>query len=626
MKEIMLLFLSRITTTDKDKTTGENYKTYEYVDNAGYSYEGVQTNEPAIYSVEKGLRDKGKSLDKVFYFASEEVRTKPLVSLGSAQSGTDKQLTSEEFFRYRLRQKYPNILEKLVSISYDEQKKLEESLHTVIQMATAIRNYVENQNKEEVRLYVDMTGGFRHSTMMMLSVMQLLKHSHLSVEMLLYSDFAQKRVEDSTEIHHMMELISGIDSFVNFGSASDMQRYFSYKPESNSPELKALLKAMDSFSNAIKVCHTSRIQSLVQELLQAITHFKNLNVKPVREKLFEQIITLLEREYGLLFKEQGSAVAIIRWCANKGFLQQAMTLCTELLPVEIVKHHICYVTDEAIQAELKRKSGNGLKGAWEKIFIANYLNEIGRKVETELQQEEGNKGWNLALSSERKELTKRIRSAIVSISNGDGGFSVDIKNFPKEFREPLRQLLEEIKGVNIELCLGNIKSLQDGYPYLTKFYRQSWGRKKKATTYKESEQSHLNKTNIRKVLNDVNAFTLEDYVMILGITLPKSVENMKSTTSNMSSTRNPAVNKDTLEEKRSDERSKIARIWSKDGIVTDYPKGESEEILISYGEIRYIRNNINHATGVNTEEIDVKEKVLKCLDEFEMLIFRHKNQ
>ena len=68
--------------------------------------------------------------------------------------------------------------------------------------------------------------------------------------------------------------------------------------------------------------------------------------------MFDQVITVLRREYDLLLSDC-SKPDIIRWCVNKGFLQQAMTLCTEWLPFIYKDYQICYPLDEEkVKAEI----------------------------------------------------------------------------------------------------------------------------------------------------------------------------------------------------------------------------------------------------------------------------------
>ena len=55
-----------------------------------------------------------------------------------------------------------------------------------------------------------------------------------------------------------------------------------------------------------------------------------------QEKIFLRILKVFKAEYGGLLKEDFTNLDIIRWCVEKDYLQQALTLCTEWIPSEIV--------------------------------------------------------------------------------------------------------------------------------------------------------------------------------------------------------------------------------------------------------------------------------------------------
>ena len=98
-----------------------------------------------------------------------------------------------------------------VRIDYDERSQTEESIRQVLTMADTIRTFMESQSwlPEEVALHADFTGGFRHASMMMLSVMQLLKYRGIRTMSVLYSNRNEQQVENVTDIYRMFNLISG---------------------------------------------------------------------------------------------------------------------------------------------------------------------------------------------------------------------------------------------------------------------------------------------------------------------------------------------------------------------------------------------------------------------------------
>ena len=90
----------------------------------------------------------------------------------------------------------------------------------------------------------------------------------------------------------------------------------------------------------------------------------------MQEKIFLRILAIFKMEYGSLLKEDFTNLDIIRWCVEKGYLQQAMTLCSEWIPGVIVASHIFYPIRSIIQdqCEQKRKDYQ----TWEHYFINTY--------------------------------------------------------------------------------------------------------------------------------------------------------------------------------------------------------------------------------------------------------------
>ena len=360
MKHIMLFFLSKI-----HKTKTQEFQHSFYKMNDGSCFDCIQTNESAIDYLSSCLAKTNERLEALFYFTTNLTReTLPVLIDGNCY-----EKTHEEWFKQRITEKNPLLQDKFYGIPYDETKDTDESIRQVMLMAERIKEYMAAYPDEEIYLHADMTGGFRHASMMMLSVMQLLKFSGIRIGNVVYSNWQRGVVEDVTEVHRMFTLVSGTDEFVNFGSVTEIQQYF--KDRAKTPALENLLITMQEFSDAVKICRTSKIETLVHKLRQSITDFSAETEKPLHEELFSQIITILGKEYGKLLEPDVTRIDIIRWCVSKGFLQQAMTLCTEWLPFVLVEKKICYTDDPKIIKEAE-KEGKSMGRSWEQSFIIGY--------------------------------------------------------------------------------------------------------------------------------------------------------------------------------------------------------------------------------------------------------------
>ena len=607
MKHILLFFLSNI---HLNKETGEFIHS-KYLGQNGRIFDCVQTNEAAVDYM---MSDLDTGLDALFFFSSN--KTKECLTVPS--KGEPVRKTQIDWFKERVCNKYPALQNAFHNVDYDESKDTDESIRQVTEMTGQIKSYLDESDDKEICLHADMTGGFRHASMMMLSVMQLLsQYKGIKIGKVLYSNWMKQQnskreeliaginetsqtaqnsdtmqpeptgiVEDVTEVHRMFMLVSGTDEFVNYGSVKEIERYFANRPKS--PALEALLKTMRDFSDAIKICRTNKIEGLVRQLRQRIKGFSDSAKETVHEGIFAQVIMILHDEYGKLLSTDSTQLDIIEWCVKKGFLQQAMTLCTEWLPKVLVDKKICYTDDPRILAEA-RKQDVAKTRTPEQSFIVSYKIDLP----------EGFKPKTIG-NNEPRDYKKAVMSYIL-------GFSAEVsaEAYP-EAKEPLQQLFNECDAFpNIFTMINNGEmSLEDfalNAPLLDKACRCVWSTcRRNNVTYKDEFDHFLKRINVpRDLIKRMENLSAEQYGPLLGIEVkPKAKISIS-----------PRWNKRKTEY--------LAMI--EQGIMkTDYP----DKILFFLGNyfgIREERNNINHASQLKNASLktnrEIEEMITRLLVE-----------
>ena len=349
-KNIMLAFVSVVT----------RETTIDYPAIQGAPYSAIQTNESAVVYVERKLNRESNSLSKIFLIVSNKVKSE------NVPSGN---LTHLEFLKRRLISEFPQLENKFSEQDYsDGNEDLAKNILQIGEIANAVTDYAKNFPAEKIVVNADMTGGFRHTSMLMLSIIQLLKYRGIEIGEILYSDPAKKIVYPVNEIQQVFTLITGADEFVKFGSVEALQEYFGENPNAATEKL---LAAMKRFSEAIKICYTSAIETELQNLGKQIKIFRETGNKDVQSELFAKIIDTVEAEYGNLITENPRRIDIIRWCMKKGFWQQAMTLCTEWLPEEIIDRKIFFPKDETVIDAAENDAKSFMRG-WKQHFIIAY--------------------------------------------------------------------------------------------------------------------------------------------------------------------------------------------------------------------------------------------------------------
>ena len=536
-----------------------------YGDVQGREYAAIQTNESAIVFVERKLEAAGESLSKIFLIASDFVKSKP------APTGNEfGDVTHLEFLKRRVAKEFPQLADRFSTEDYSEEgedsTKLERNILQIARIADAVTEFAKDA--EDVTVHADMTGGFRHTSMLMLSIIQLLKYRGVKIGEILYSEPTSRVVYRVTEIQRMFTLITGADEFVKFGSVEALNEYFGAEPP---PAVRTLFEAMNRFSEAIKICRTSAIEAELKNLGEHIKAFREEPAKDLKSELFAKIIDTIEREYGRLIGSEGSRAEIIRWCMRKGFWQQAMTLCTEWLPEEIVARRICAPRDMTVIESCTSK-GRAAHKTWQQYFIIDYkIAEQGTNTRT---------------------FCSDLRDAL---NAGDGAQLPELKNFSVEYMEA---------EIDFGLCAGNkmaVKTFKGKYPTLAAALQALFDERKANPTYQRNFYSFLQTLNYARIPELLAKLPDERLLQVFGLN------------------REQTVRKNLLPVEKSDnplgKREREYRELFRQKLIILKPDADTAlKILRGYHEIRHERNQINHANEHSTTKIsELRRLIDDCL-------------
>lgn len=569
MKHVLLFFLSNI-------HLQRDTKQFQHTVYNG-KFDCVQTNESAIDYLSEQLSKTGEKIDALFYFLSEKTREVLEVSV----DGQIEKRTHAEWFMRRIQEKYPLLQPSFFKpVSYDETRDKTESIRQVIKMTEEIKKYAANLQKfqgEEICIHADMTGGFRHASMMMLSVMQLLKYSGIQIDKIFYSNWQKGEVEEVTEVHRMFSLVSGADEFVNFGSVTEIENYFADHPKSLS--LEQLLKKMHEFSDAVKICRTNTIEIVVKELGRCIREFSEDKEKSLQEDLFNQLVSTLKEEYGVLLTPEVTRPDIIRWCIRKGFLQQAMTLCTEWLPFILVEKKICYAANKEIEEDAAQYAKK-MHREWQQTFIISYCHEC-RLVSGDKGSKK-NDGFRPAIEHYMKNKDVETAAAL----------------YPQR-EEGLLRLFSECKENNTIFALTKTDKLswaefEQRVPVIHRACQIEWEKLKLDPNYNTNFYGFVMKLkNDMDLLNRVANFSKEQQSLLLDI---NQASNDPTSLEKHGNSGVPIVSARVSNNATWNSRQGQYRTLFDAGIMrTDYPYAVMD-ILQGYNAIREERNKINHAT------------------------------
>lgn len=346
---------------------------YMYKDASGeFAATCVQTNETALKYISWRLKQKGEKIASAYAFATEAVG-------------------SNDFRRLVMQMQAESYAIK--PIYFDESSTIDGSFHSINIMLDVLLEEFPPDN--DVTVHMDLTGGFRHSTVLLLALLQLMKYAGYKIGMVTYTNFNEKRIETVNELVDMFDLINGADDFINNGSVEILQRFFQNKKQS--VQLQSILQKMEHFSACIKSCSNSTVMlkaakdlKTAMEIYKAYLRDETASIGE-QEALFARLLPVIEKAYADVFNCSTTTASIpklISWCVEKNLLQQAVTYATELIPVYLVNSELITINNPDIIEDCRKNSK--MWSNWQVHFLKNYQCKLPKikKVEPDNKKKE----------------------------------------------------------------------------------------------------------------------------------------------------------------------------------------------------------------------------------------------
>lgn len=552
-----------------------------YPDIMGEPYTAIQTNESAVVWIKRWL--KNKPLDKLFLIVSKTVKEDYISD--DTEFG---RVTHKEFLEKRLLLNFPDLEGKFQYFDYSEgmeidnsdvaQQELGQNLLEVANIFQGIQAYMDSNKEDIINVHADMTGGMRHASMMMLSIMQLLKYNGAKICEVLYSDQKKKQVYQANSIQRMFTLINGADEFSRFGSVNAIMEYFEPNKENLSGPLTELLEAMQHFSDSIKICSTNAILDEVKNLGNKIEIFQRTGGETLDEKIFSQMITTIQKDYDTLLKPNVNQIDIIKWCIKKEFWQQTLTLCTEWLPELLVDKKIAF-TDNKVVIDACEKEGEGMSRSWKQDFIMTYKGISQKEKIAPIRN------W--------------LKLTAYNIHN-----KTEIERNLKKFPRLMSILLEYIncqkEYYKLQRNISDLNNFSNTYKSLYKALNKIYKKYAQNNNYKKTFASFITGMDYQKIQKEISELSHSDFWDLLEIEEPKPILRGSDKWNN-----------------RCIDYMKMME----DNILCSKCASPMEmmEFLHDYHEIKEIRNTINHASKEDKYDIKkISNKISMYLDELSM--------
>lgn len=584
---IMLAFASFVSSIEELK--------YRSSDGTKIFEKCVQSNEPAICEMQDRLQDTG-GLDRIILVESDLVNEPVHPNKPNADTWRSllefhgkEAMTSVEFLKAQIHKKYPQWQGDFVSSHYSEKDSVQKSMKRIAEITEHIEKTVEEARSKvapgetlDVVLHADMTGGLRHAVMMMLAVMQMSKYMGVKIGHVFYSEYPPRdvlpkppgNVRCVDDIHRMFDLVAGANEFQKYGSVQALEEYFGDMKQ-YSTAFQNLFASMRRFSEAIRICRTSVIETEMRDLAKKIAAFREEKETSIKEEMFEKIIDVIDREYATVLRnaeESGPErrLDIILWCLKKKFLQQAMTLCSEWIPEILIEKKIYYTDDSAV-IEKCRKAKTDWQ-SWQQYAVHSY-------------------GNNLLVENKPACLTeKTCRAGIIAFLQAEG---------KRELLAALPQQLQASVCAFWDAYKANYAAREHRNLRLESIQTKNAALNRMIALWKKSQERKLLYRNIPKRLE---LFSATDLMHIFAFDLEQF--NMKQ--------EKPAEEKPLGKwEKREREYRAMLAGNMKCAMHSKMTVDESVEFLRGFFEIRDERNQTNHAAMAGGRENAALEELIE---------------
>lgn len=328
--------------------------------------------EPHTKYVIRKLADDKEVLDRIVILESKQARTESPESCGgeTATSLFIKRIKNYLGRSEKILVDIPDYLEEIAETELNEKELygIEDAcgapeiitvdLSDPIYFWNAVMEIrgekLNEKMKTKVHLYMDMQGGDRNSVSQMNAIVELLKRQGVSVKGRYANDYKytnEPRVHTIREVsneYSTYDLISAMDAFTRYGWGDGLKEFFTEFPE-NSKEDK-LIKAINKASSAISKCNADGFDDAVKTIEELKKHFKKSEKKTQMDVVFQDI----EQDYAPLFNAKYRYVAQVRWCLDKKFLQQALTIFEAKMPNEFILSGLIYYLEDNAPKQVRQ--------------------------------------------------------------------------------------------------------------------------------------------------------------------------------------------------------------------------------------------------------------------------------
>jgi len=211
-----------------------------------------------------------------------------------------------------------------------------------------------NESDKYINLYVDTQGGDRNTIVEINAVIDLLRNRNVSVIKRIAIDFNHgnpvQYIKEVDLQYKTYELFSAMQSFERFGMGGELVEFFKNRESE-------LVETVKILTEAIQLCDMNTFDEAIKKLrviAQAEKNSPDSKLTIVEQDIigsYKDILGNINSGDRIIFEE-------IRWCKEKGYLQQALTLIESKALREVFCSELLYWEPDEFVSDVRQKERN----------------------------------------------------------------------------------------------------------------------------------------------------------------------------------------------------------------------------------------------------------------------------
>lgn len=226
---------------------------------------------------------------------------------------------------------------------------------------------IKGDNNGEIELYINMQGGIRSTMMKMNAITELLESQNVKVVGRYANNYNAREPQpyksaSVADDYRPYELVTAMTIFKKYGHGEKLLEYF--RDASDDSFEKKLAEAIKLAADSIQLCDVDGFDKAIETIREIDKIYDESKASPTLKIIYQDI----KSDYKSILEAEYKYVAQIRWCLEKGFLQQAMTILESKMPDEYVRSGIVYFCNNQEEKENVIKE---LEKIYSKKFVDN---------------------------------------------------------------------------------------------------------------------------------------------------------------------------------------------------------------------------------------------------------------